>query len=496
MGCVCDLPGHEKGVNLTSAEPNSVQQYQGFLTAAISRGEAEGWFRLGCVLHDAKRWGSASGCFAKAVSGLREGNDLLPKALTNLGWNLHLSGRCEEGAEHLVKAIRLAPGEGTPYCLLSQVRGTLGDHESALFNAREGVKLQPSLAINRVALSFCLMKMGEWKDGWAEFEHRFAYKIPEFLSRPYPLWRGEEVEHLYLEGEQGLGDGIMGLRWVPLAAQRAKRVTLYVHGALYPLMAHMRAWPENVKVLPLPQPLPEADAWAPLLSLPVALGIDEAGPGEPYIWTGELSWRAGWVKDRQLKAMPMPLTEAALAKNPLFAEAKQFPPPPPRPDVARVRKVGIVWGGSPDHEQAHHRDCPLAYFLRLAEISDIEVHALQFGPAQSQVSEMGAFGLIRDRSPEITNLLNTASILAEMDLLISVDTSAAHLAGAMGVPVWVLLNQRGQDFRWPREGDTTPWYDSMRLFRRGLHEGWQSLMERVDARLREVVKLEFPREAA
>lgn len=148
--------------------------------------------------------------------------------------------------------------------------------------------------------------------------------------------------------------------------------------------------------------------------------------------------------------------------------------------------VGIAWAGSLEHKQAHHRDAPLAYWLRLAEIPGIELHSLQVGPAQNQMSEVAAFGLINDRSPEITNFLDTAKIVAEMDLVVCVDTAVAHLAGAMGVPCWMLVNTQGSDFRWGR-GDTTPWYPSLKLFWRSLDEGWQDVMVRVDEELRRLV---------
>lgn len=147
-------------------------------------------------------------------------------------------------------------------------------------------------------------------------------------------------------------------------------------------------------------------------------------------------------------------------------------------------KIGIVWAGSPTHEQAHHRDCPLAYWLRLAEVPGVELHSLQIGDAAQQIGELAAWGIIRDRAPEITNMLDTARIIAGLDLVICVDTAVAHLAGAMGKSVWMLVNQRGRDFRWEHEGETTRWYGSMRLFRRTLDEHWEDMMARVEAELR------------
>lgn len=406
--------------------------YQQLLSAAVSRGSAQDWYTLGCFLHDQRKWGAAAGCFARAAE-LDSGDY---KARCNLGWNQHLAGRSDEGLSAVAAAVSAAPHEATPWALYSQIACALGLSASAIRAGREAVGVGGDDPINRMAHSFALMSGGKWAEGWREYEARFSYKLPEFLTRPYPLWRGEGVEHLFLEAEQGLGDAIMGLRWVAPALERVGRITLLVHKEVYSLAQHLRGVDcGRVRVLPLPQPLPIADAWCPLLSLPIAL--DEAEPqGKSYIVA-------------------------------------------PGGRQGRTGRVGIVWAGSPTHEQAHHRDCPLAYWLRLSEIPGVELHSLQVGEAAGQIAELAAYGLIHDRAPEMSNMLDTARVICGLDLVISVDTSVAHLAGALGQPVWMLVNQRGRDFRWGHEGETTGWYDSMRLFRRALDEDWGAVMGRV-----------------
>ncbi len=124
--------------------------------------------------------------------------------------------------------------------------------------------------------------------------------------------------------------------------------------------------------------------------------------------------------------------------------------------------------------------------LRLAEVPGIELHSLQVGAGVSQLGDLGCYGLIRDRAPELTNFLDTARVLSELDLLITVDTAVAHLAGAMGMPAWMLVNQRGTDFRWGRRGDRTGWYPSIRLFRREMDEEWGVVIRRVERELWEL----------
>lgn len=149
--------------------------------------------------------------------------------------------------------------------------------------------------------------------------------------------------------------------------------------------------------------------------------------------------------------------------------------------------IGIVWAGNKSHSNGHHRDCSLAYFMRLVEVPGVQLHSLQMGEPQSQLGELGAYGLVQDRAPEIMNFLDTAQIVARLDLVISVDTAVGHLAGAMGVPCWLLLNQMGRDFRHGATGDKSRWYASQRIFRRGLDEDWGDLMDRVKAALAAVV---------
>lgn len=418
--------------------PDLSVAYQHLVTAVTARGGAEDWYVLGCLLHDQRKWGAAAGCFARAVE---RGGDY--RALCNLGWNLHLSGRSAEGADKLLAALKLAPREPTPNALLSQVFATLGHDLGAVRYGRVAVEHGPDEPINHMALSFALMAAGRWEEGWREYESRFAYKIPEFLTRPFPLWRGERVEHLFLEAEQGLGDTLMGLRWLPGVLDRVDRVTLYLQREVYALAPYVAGYdPERVLCLPLPQPFPVADMWSPLLSVPVALGLGGPQPAERYI----------------------ELPRVAAHEGP--------------------RRIGIVWAGSPTHEQAHHRDCPLIYWLRLAEVPGVELHSLQVGDASKQIGDVAAYGLVIDRAPEMTNMLDTARVIAGLDLVVTVDTAVAHLAGAMGVPTWMLVNQRGRDFRWGYDGEATDWYPSMRMFRRALDEDWGVVMDRVAGALR------------
>lgn len=424
--------------------PLSPQEvYQALVSDAVNRGGADDWFRLGHMCHENHWFAAAAGHFARSVQ--KNPDNLY--AVANWGWNLHLSGHPEDAREKLSAAIGGGLSEGRVHALYSQVLRSLGDDDAAVRQGREAIRVDPQLPLAHVAASFALMTAGEWLEGLTEYEHRFFEEIPEFRTRPFQLWRGEMVGHLYIEAEQGLGDTIMALRWLQEACSRAERVTFYVQTPLYSLVRRAFDLPENCTVYPLPRPLPgEVDAWSPTMSLPVALEMREPFvPAVPYL----------------------------------------SPTSAPASPSERFR-VGIAWAGSPTHKAAHWRDVPLVHWLRLADVPGVELHSLQIGDAALQQTQLATFGLIEDRSSEIASMLDTAEIVAGLDVVICVDTSVAHLAGAMGKPVWLLANRMQSDFRWGR-GEGTRWYPSMRIFWRGIDERWDDVLRRVEHDLRNTV---------
>jgi hypothetical protein len=262
------------------------RQYEQYVSLAATRGWGEDWYGLGCVLHNMKRHPAAAGCFARCLE-LEPRNH---RALTNYGWSLHLSGRSGEAKDILLRAIEIDPEQGTPYALMSQVAGTLDWTKSALEYAEMGVELE-KLPINYVALAFAQAGAGLWKEAWQSYEMRIAWKMPDLASRPFRFWRGEWVPCLFIEFEQGIGDGIFASRWILECLERVDRIIVYVPTVLYSLMARNFEG-ERIRVYPMPRPLPaldEVDAWVPCMSLPAALGKG-GGDGEKaegYLCFGE-----------------------------------------------------------------------------------------------------------------------------------------------------------------------------------------------------------------
>lgn len=427
---------------MTAAQTGDPQMGYALLVAATRERpqDAEAWYRLGCALGEAKRHEAAVGCLTRADL-LRPGH---ARTLLNLGWELHLCGRDEEGAAALVTALTYDKTLALGWTDLSAVR--IGGEFKACAVApidlvRRAVELEPHIALHHVQLAMALFHAGAWEEGFREFEWRLAWKMPETLRYPYPLWRGEKVGTLFLQAEQGLGDSLMALRWIEKVAagemgrRLCGRLVVFVQPELRRFFDGRLP---STEIETTPGVLPAADAWCPLMSLPVALGL-----GTPAC--ADHTFEAG----------------------------------PP------YRRAAIAWSGNPAHESAARRDVPLAALLRLAEIPRIALHSFQVGPGQKDLDRLGCHALVEDLSPRLIDMQETAEALENIDLVICCDTALGHLAGVLGKPCWLLVNQRACDWRWGMTGERSVWYPQHRIWRRGRDEGWEAVIERMAAELRE-----------
>jgi hypothetical protein len=392
-------------------------------------GNWRAWYQYGGLAEHLRRWGSAAACMVRA-DRLEPGN---AQTLTALGWNLHLSGRTEEAEGSLRGAIDVAPDFGLAHTNLSHVLTTLGRDEEALVEAEMGVDLDPSSGLAHLALSFAYFFNDRWEDGFREFEVRVPLRMPDMAAYPFPRWRGERVGRLLLMREQGLGDTIQMLRYVDEVVRRVGRVVLQVQRELISL-CQARFPDAEIEAMPCPLP-PRIDAWIPMMSLPNVLPDPGSAPYLQQVW---------------------PIRSS------------------------RERRVGLVWAGDPTHDNDAHRSIPLSEMLRLMEVPDIAFVSMQVGQrGTAEMDACGAHGLVEDMAPRIFDMRDTRKIIEGLDLVISVDTATAHLAGALGVPVWLMVNQRGCDWRWGHEREDSRLYPKHRIFRRSLHEQWGDVIERV-----------------
>jgi tetratricopeptide (TPR) repeat protein len=319
----------------------------------------------------------------------------------------------------------------------------LGQPGAALAVCKQGVQLHPQHAELQLNRALAHLLLGEWKAGWEPFESRWAAwtgQPPPWQDRP--RWRGTESlagRSILLFAEQGLGDTIQFLRYVPLVAAQAREVLLVVQPPLLPLA---QALAPNCRVLPAGAPVPATDCQCPLLSLPLALGTTcvNVPAAIPYLHA-----------DAQ---------RVALWRQRLGAGA--------------ARKVGITWSGNPVHRNDRNRSLPLALLRQLA-MPDWQFVSLQPELRASDGDALAAWPDLVNLGPELRDFADTAAVMQSLDLVISVDTSVAHLAGALGRPTWILL-PHSPDWRWMMERGDTPWYPSARLFRQPAPGDWPAVL--------------------
>jgi len=295
-------------------------------------------------------------------------------------------------------------------------------------------------------LAHLLLQQGNWREGFAAYEWRL--KLPGAIDVPWglPEWKPmlPEGSRILLWNDQGQGDAIMFLRFAALLAQRGYRLFALAQNALKALSATAPGIEGSFCPLDEPQ---DMEAALPLCSLPHALGLESVD-----VWNGP------YLSAGQKSIVP-------------FAETT-------------AKRIGIVWAGNPKHSNDVNRSMALADFAPLFGLPGLEWYSLQVGPRAAELAASPYRQRVADLAPSLVDFAATASVLEELDLLISVDSAPAHLAGAMGKPVWTLLPAVDTDWRWQTNGSTPFWYPSMRLFRQARAETWASVVATVTDAIR------------
>ena len=302
-----------------------------------------------------------------------------------------------------------------------------------------------------VFLGLLRMTRGDFKRGWPLYESRRRYpkEIERMRSRGLGeagMWCGESSlagRTLLVLDEQGYGDSLQFWRLLPLLTAAGARVLVETKPGLQPLFAPA---PPGIELISEGGPYPPFDCWCPLLSLPLALGLSvETIPAQvPYV---------------QVPAARQQPMQALLG-----------------PRTGRPR-VGLAWSGNPAHDLDHRRSLPLAALAPLLRL-DCEFHIVQKDLQARDLPTLAAFPGLRQHGDALGDFADTAALLESLDLTISVDTSLAHLAGALGRPVWVLVTAT-PDFRWLLGRDDSPWYPSARIFRQPAPRDWASVVTEV-----------------
>jgi hypothetical protein len=391
------------------------------------------------------------GRFYEAVQSISAGLRLDPhnaSAHNFLGIAWARLGQSERSIECFEQALRLNANYGEAYSNLAiaQVeKGTFAEAEKAFQHA---MRCAPGNRLTVWNHSLLRLLLGDLSGGWPGYEQRWAEpgKVPRAF--PQPRWRGEPLagKTILVYAEQGFGDTLQFVRYLPLLQALGARVILECQAELTELLARV---PGCNQVLAAGQPLSPFDFQIPLLSLPGVMGTTLANipAGVPYL-RAEPERVAAW---RQ--AIP-----------------------------ARPLRIGISWQGNPTFRGDRTRSIPLRHFEKLAQVPGVRLVSLQKGPGREQLPAFAARYPIDDLADRLTTFGETAAAMMNLDLIVSSCTALPHLAGALGRPVWTML-QFVPDWRWHLQRADSPWYPTMRLFRQRKPGDWDDVFERAAAAL-------------
>lgn len=412
----------------------------------------EAWCNRGSALEKLGRWDDAMTSYDRALALRPDYAD----ARYNRGNVMKALGRHADALADYDRAIALQPRHADAHNNRGQVLKEMLRYDDALASYDAALAIQPQHVMARCNAAALRLLTGDFDRGWTDYEWRWKKPSVVRTNRNFrqPLWLGAEQitgRTILLHGEQGLGDTIQFSRYVPLVAARGARVILEVQKPLQALMAGFAA---GVKVVARGDALPAFDVHCPLMSLPLAFGT-------------------------RLETIP-----AAPAY--LHAPAERLTKWQTRLAPARRPRVGLTWSGNPAHERDSERSIPLRALLPLLD-ADATFVSLQKDMRPDDAAVLRERGDILDAGGELADFSDTAALISQLDLVISVDTSVAHLAGALGRPVWILLTQM-PDFRWLLDRADSPWYPSVRLFRQDDDRSWDGVIARVRAVLGEMAR--------
>ena len=398
------------------------------------------------------------GDYKAAINALQNAVNIKPEfaeAHNNLGLALHKAGSLNDAITSFKKALNLRNNFAEAHNNLGLALQEKGELQNAMSSFKTSLQINPHLLEVKCNLSMLELLTGDYNQGLENYEFRFSTKAGcnVLLAKPeLPEWDGSSLnigQKLLLISEQGLGDTMHFMRYVHTLRERGVDVHLCAQPKLHELIQASGIDPSPMT----PQGALDSKhgQWIPLLSVPRYLGVTPENPltNSPYIKAPDslvMTWRDRLSKENR------PI-------------------------------IGINWQGNPDHEKSNSagRSLPLESFAPVANLEDLTLLSLQkgFGSEQlDQCSFRDRFVQCQDQINATWGFLETAAIIANCDLVITSDTSVAHLAGGMGKTTWLLLKQV-PEWRWGIDGETTFWYPSMRLFRQTERGNWNGVMEQI-----------------
>ena len=407
----------------------------------LAPGLAEARNNLGVILQSQGRIDEAETCFRKALM-------LEPdyaEAHNNLGNALQDQGRFEEATSAYRQALHFRPGYVEALKHLGNALRALGRLSEAIACYDEGLRQAPDHVLLHMSRAMVWLQSGDFARGWPECEWRLRGQDLPIHRLSQPVWDGSELggRTILILAEQGLGDTIQFIRYAPLVARRGGRVVVTCARTLSRILA---TCPGVDRVIIAGDPLPEFACHAPVMSLPAILGTTlQTIPAEiPYL-AADPSLVARWRDEL---------------------------------DGIDEFKIGVVWQGNPDHTRDRERSFRLDHLEPVARVPGVRLFSLQKTFGLNQIEAVSDRFSVTGLGHRLDDFVDTAAVMRNLDLVISADSSPAHLAGALGVPVWMPLPFIS-DWRWMTDRDDTPWYPTMRLFRQQRFGDWDSLFARL-----------------
>lgn len=405
----------------------------------------------GAALHDLRRYEEAVLCYRDALKvapGMGELHN-------NLGNSLMALGRFSDAAECFSMAAPLLPSSPVPLTTRATALQAIGKVTEAEADCRRALTIDPGFAAAHWNLALNLLLQGRYEEGWPEYEWR--WRKPDFTSpcrhEEVPLWDGSPLNGrtILLHAEQGFGDAIQFVRYAPLVAQLGGTVIIECHPQLKRLFLNVKG---IQAAFSFGEPLPPFSCQAPLLSLPLIFGTTlQTVPSHcPYL-SAAGDCRHKWET--------------------LLSSSREF------------LRVGLVWAGKSYPDPL--RSCQLSELAALLATAGATFYSLQIGDQSGQSGSLPPGCQLIDLTDQIQDFADTAALIEQLDLVISIDTAVAHLAGAMGKPVFLML-PFAPDWRWLLGCSGSPWYPAMQIFRQEFPGEWRGVIGRLRTSLEEVAR--------
>lgn len=409
---------------------------------------AEAHSSRGTVLYRLQKYPDALASLDKAIAlNPADANALNTRA----GILLAPLGRYGEALTSCNQAIAINPALHAAYNNRGIILKHMKRYDEAFASFDKAIAMNPGYGDAYWNKGLLQLALGNYKEGWKLFEWRWkrsSQSITETRELKAPLWLGKEPlkgKTILLHTEQGLGDCIQFCRYVPMVEALGAEVILEV---LPPLVSLMATLSKTIRIMACGEPLPRFDSHCPLMSLPLAFKttLDTVPARFPYL-AAKPAKQAYWQERLGTKTKP---------------------------------RIGLAWSGAADHPNDHNRTMPLKLLAPLLAL-DYDFHSLQKQVRLSDKAFLADSNII-SHADDLHDFSDTAALAIEMDMVISVDTSVAHLAGTLGKTVWIMLPHM-PDFRWRVEGNYTPWYPSARLFRQQESNDWRGVIADIKTEL-------------